>query len=125
MAQKNSLLNRNSRYVSGGETEASRTAIEWWERDVIPRAADDQVYVVDRKFEGRLNLIAAMFYGVDNESYWWVIAQFNNILDAHQEVKEGNIIYIPSIERVKAILNGATGGVPSTREVPTTILPIV
>lgn len=121
--EKNSLQRRKSRYVSGGLTETNDKAIEWWERTTFSAAEDDRPYVVDKKFAGRLDLIAALFLG--EPRMWWVIAQYNNVLDVFAEVREGSIIYIPSTERVEAILNGKTGGVPSKREVPISILPIV
>lgn len=123
MAEKNSVLVRTSRYVSGGETEVNQGALEWWERTTLTAAEDDTPYVIERKFEGRLDQVAALFLG--EPRLWWVLAQYNNVLDPHAEVVEGAVIQIPSTERVQAILSGKTGGVRSTREVPTSILPIV
>lgn len=124
MAEKNSVLVRGSRYVSGGTTEVNTNALEWWERTILSSNSDDTRYVVEQKFEGRLDWIAAMFY--NNESrYWWVIAQQNNILDPYSEVVTGTILYIPTLERVQAMLSGRTGGIDSKREVKTSILPIV
>jgi len=123
MAEKNSVEVVKSRYVSGGTTEVGEKALEWWERDVLTAAEDDGKYVVERKFAGRLDLIAALFLG--ESRYWWILAQYNSILDPFDEVIEGSTIYIPSQARVEAILNGKTGGVASTREVPISILPIV
>jgi hypothetical protein len=121
--QTNSTKVRYSRYVSGGTTEVGQNAIEWWERQTFTSNPDDQVYVVERRFANRLDLIAATF--LDEPRHWWVIAMLNNILDPYNEVTEGTIIYIPTRERVKTLLSGKLGGVTSTREVPTTIMPIV
>jgi len=123
MAETNSTLVRTSRYVSGGVTEVNASALEWWERTVFPVNDDDTSYVVEKKFEGRLDLITAVY--LSEPRYWWIVAQYNNILDPYTEVKEGVVIYIPSLERVKLILSGKIGGVSSTREVPLSILPIV
>lgn len=123
MAQKNSVLIKSSRYVSGGTTEVNANALEWWERVDIPTYLDDQAYVVEKKFAGRLDLITALYLG--EPRYWWVVAMYNNILDPNAECTEGSIIYIPPLERVKALLNGKTGGVASLRQVPISILPIV
>lgn len=123
MAEKNSTLVRNSRYVSGGTTEVNSRAIEWWERNVFTAFDDDQAYVVEKKFEGRLDLITAVFLG--EPRYWWVVAMYNNILDPNAELTEGAIIYIPSLEKVKSLLTGKLGGIASLREVPISILPIV
>ena len=123
MAETNSTLVRNSRYVSGGTTEVNAKALEWWERNVFTTFDDDQAYVVEKKFEGRLDLITAVFLG--EPRYWWVVAMYNNILDPHAELFEGAIIYIPALDKVKSLLTGKLGGVASQREVPLSILPIV
>lgn len=123
MAETNSTLVRASRYVSGGSTEVNLKALEWWERTVFPINNDDVSYVVEKRFEGRLDLITALY--LKEPRYWWVIAQYNNILDPNAEITEGVILYIPTLERVKAMMSGKIGGVPSTREVPLSILPIV
>jgi hypothetical protein len=124
MAETNSTLNRASRYVGGGTTEINQTAIEWWERDQFLSYPDDLTYVVEKKFVGRLDLIAAVYAG--EPRYWWAIAMLNNILDPANDVVEGLIIYIPTTERLKGIIGaGKIGGAQSTREVPISILPIV
>lgn len=123
MSELNSVLNKNSRYVSGGRTEVNPTALEWWERIPLPVNNDDTVYVVEKRFEGRLDQIAAVYLG--EPRYWWVIAQYNNILDPYSEISEGAILYIPKIEKVKALMSGKTGGYQSERQVPLSILPIV
>jgi hypothetical protein len=121
--ETNSTKIRYSRYVSGGSAEVGQKTIEWWDREYFTTNPDDQVYVVERRFANRLDLIAATF--LDEPRYWWVIAMYNNILDPHNEVTEGTIIYVPTRERVKTLLSGKLGGFPSTREVPPTIMPIV
>jgi hypothetical protein len=121
--EKNSVNRRKSRFASGGTTEVSDGRLEWWERNVFSSSPTDMVYVVERKFVGRIDQIAAVFLG--DGTLWWLLAQYNSILDPFSEIVEGAQIFIPSRERVSAMLEGRTGGVPSTREVPTTILPIV
>lgn len=122
--EKNSTRRRKTRYVAGGSTEINQHGLEWWERAILTSAPDDILYKVEKKFENRLDLIASIFLG--EPRYWWIIAQYNNVLDVSAEIKEGATIYIPSMARVDAILNtGKMGGVPSTREVPISILPIV
>ncbi len=122
--QKSSVQRRGSRYACGGVTEVTPTALEWWERTVFASAPDDTFYRVERKFEGRLDLIAALLLG--EPRHWWILAQYNNVLDPFAEIVEGAVLVVPSATRVQAILNGGrTGGVPSTREVRPSILPIV
>lgn len=121
--QKNSVFRRKSRYVSGGITETGDNRLEWWERKNFTSSVDDSLYTIDQRTAGRIDLIASMFLG--EPRLWWVIAQYNKILDPFAEIVAGAQIYIPSPERVDAMLNGKTGGVPSTREIPVSILPIV
>lgn len=123
MAEKNSVLLRQSRYVSGGVTEVNDFGLEWWERKTFTPSETDRIYVVEKKYEGRIDLIAAAF--LDEPRYWWIIAMYNNILDPYVEVREGVILQIPTAERAKSFVGGNTGGVRSTREVPPSILPIV
>lgn len=123
MAEKNSVYRSNSRYVAGGVTETNKIALEWWERNQLKLDVTDRIYIVEKKFAGRLDQISALFL---NESrYWWIIAMLNNILDPYSEVKEGIVLYIPTTDRVSSLMTGQVGGVDSTREVPTSILPIV
>lgn len=123
--EKNSTFLRNSRYTSGGTTEVNQFALEWWDRLVIKSDPSDTAYVVEKKFAGRIDLITATFLGEKNVGQWWVIAMLNNILDPYTEIYEGRVLYIPTRERMQSLLNGRTGGEPSTREVPLSILPIV
>jgi hypothetical protein len=121
--QTNSVFRRKGRYVSGGVTEVSDNRLEWWERNVYTSDDNDVLYTIDQRTMGRLDIIAAMFLG--ESRLWWVLAQYNKILDPFAEIVPGARIYIPSAERVEAMMSGKTGGVPSTREVPISILPIV
>jgi hypothetical protein len=123
MAETNSTKIRTSRYVSGGTTEVNSSALEWWERSVFLSNPDDSSYVVEKKFVGRLDLIAATFLG--EPRYWWVIAMLNNILDPVNEVTEGVLLYIPTVDRIKTIISTKYGGIASTREVLPSVLPIV
>lgn len=123
MAETNSTLVRNSRYVSGGVSEVGVNTIEWWERTAFTTSPDDTAYVVEKRFVGRLDLITTMFLG--EPRYWWLVAQYNAILDPYDEITEGRVLYIPTLDRVKLLMTGKTGGVPSTREVPLAILPVV
>lgn len=123
MSELNSVYRSSSRYVAGGTTETNKLALEWWERNQLKLDVTDRIYVVEKKFAGRLDQISALF--LNEPRYWWVIAMLNNILDPYSEVKEGVILYIPTTDRVASLMTGQVGGVDSTREVPTSILPIV
>jgi len=124
MAEKNSTLVKNSRYVAGGQTEVNDQRLEWWERTNFQLDDTDVQYTIDKRTEGRLDLIAQAFLG--NSHLWWVIAQYNAILDPHAEISLGRVLRIPTPARVQNMLNGKLGGYPSAREVPlTNITPIV
>lgn len=123
--EKNSVLVKGSRYVAGGSTEVNKVSLEWWERNVYVTDPTDFMYVVEQRFEGRLDLITAIYLGEQNIRYWWLVAMLNNILDPYTELKTGRVIRIPTKERLQNMLSGKMGGVPSTREIPISILPIV
>jgi len=118
-----SLDYMKSRYVSGGSTEVGGIGLEWWERAILTRDTSDTSYVVERRFEGRLDLISYMYLG--DSRLWWVIGLLNNIIDPSMEVVEGTILWIPAKDRVDSMLSSNTGGIPSTRETLPTIKEIV
>lgn len=114
---KDSTLNeKNGRYVLGGDTEVSTWALEWWEKKTLESDPSDMAYFVERKYEGRPDLLALTFYGDSN--LWWVIAQYNNILDPLVELVEGKLLFLPTPERLNFLRSDVNvGGVKSTREV--------
>jgi hypothetical protein len=123
MKNKNSLLLNTSRYVQGGVSETQNVRIEWWERSVFAKDPSDRVYVVEPIYEGRLDNISNAFYG--DPRYWWVLAQFNNILDPASEVVAGRALLIPTKDRLSLMLTGRQGGVASTRTEVPSIPPVI
>ena len=111
----NSTESKFSRYVGGGNTEVSKSRIEWWDRIVFDSDPSDIVYVVERHYENRLDLISTLFYG--ESRWWWVIAQFNNILNPVDEIVEGRVLTIPNKSRLQTMLLTKRGGIKSTRTV--------
>lgn len=93
-----SLDNKYSRYVQGGTTSTNRIGLDWWERRILPKDPTDIVYYVENKFERRIDLISDAFYG--DSRYWWVIAQFNDIIDPYSEITPGRMLVIPTKNRV-------------------------
>lgn len=115
---KNSTYNsKNGRYVLGGTAEVSSFALEWWSKTDLARDPSDLVYFMEKKYEGRPELLGYLFYG--DPGLWWVIAQYNTIIDPFNELVEGKMLLIPLKDRVQqAIFNSKAptiGGVPSTR----------
>lgn len=122
--ENNSVNLKKSRYVNGGTTEVSAFSLEWWERSYFESDSTDITYAVENAVAGKLDLIASAFY--DEPRLWWVIAQYNNILDIAEEVVPGRVLQIPSKERVMtSFINGALGGTKSQRESLQTITPII
>jgi hypothetical protein len=109
---KNSVYKAKSRYVMGGKTEVSPDKVEWWNKDFISADSTDVIYVLEKKFEGRPDLLAQAFY--DEPYLWWVICQFNAILDFNTEFVEGVILRIPTKNRVISLISAnKMGGIPS------------
>lgn len=105
---KNSTFNQNGRYVVGGTTEVSSTSIKWWEKRSLEKDSTDVFYTIEKKFEGRADLIAFAFYGDD--SLWWLVCQYNSILNPIDEIVEGIILRIPNPSRIQKYKNGTTTG---------------
>ena len=117
---KDSTLNeKNGRYVLGGDTEVSTFALEWWERKTLQKDPTDFAYYMELAYVGRPDLLANAFYGDSN--LWWLICQYNNIIDPQTELVEGKLLLMPDPTRLNAILRADTnvGGIVSTRETST------
>lgn len=123
MSNANSLYNKFSRYVGGGTSEQANGKIEWWERNEFPTSNTDIVYVVENFYEGRLDLISAVFY--NEPRWWWIIAQYNNILDPFGEIIAGRTLLIPSKDRIQLMISKKQGGINSTKQPVNTISPVV
>lgn len=114
---KNSVYNtKNGRYVLGGTTEVSTQVLEWWSKTTVTGDPTDLIYFMERKYEGRPDTLGYVFYG--DPGLWWIIAQFNNILDPFTELVEGRILIIPTLDRIKQayLQNAKVGGISSTRQ---------
>ena len=118
-----SVLDRRSRYVQGGLTEVGDTGLEWWDSYTFPTDPSDQMYIIEDKYNHRIDLIANAFY--DDWSLWWFIAQYNNILDPYREIRTGAVLYIPDLSRIQLLMNQTTGGTASTRQDQNLLPPVV
>jgi hypothetical protein len=123
MSNQNSLYNKYSRYVGGGTSETADNRIEWWERTVLKSDVSDVQYAVENIYEGRLDLIASVFY--NEPRYWWIVAQLNNIIDPISEVVPGRVLRMPTKERLQLLLSTKKGGKDSQRLPISTISPII
>lgn len=106
---------RTGRYVIGGTTEVSSWAIEMWDPKTLPLDPSDLLYVVEKRYENKPRKLGLLFYG--DENLWWVICQYNLVINPTVELKAGTLLRIPIKERImSALQQGAQiGGIPSTR----------
>lgn len=123
MNNSNSLYNKYSRYVAGGTSEEANGKIEWWERTVFQSDSTDIIYAVENFYENRLDLIASVFY--NEPRYWWIIAQYNNVLDPFSEITAGRVLRIPAKDRLSLMLSTRQGGTRSVKQPINTISPII
>lgn len=119
----NSLYNKYSRYVGGGESETANGFLEWWERSVFEKEDSDTFYRVETFYVNRLDLIAALFYG--EPRWWWIIAQYNSILDPFSEITEGMTLRIPAKSRLSLMVATRQGGSKSRKKPVETISPLI
>ena len=113
---KNSTRNtKNGRYTLGGTTEVSSFAIEWWNMRKMRKDPSDILYIIEKQYEYRMDMLGLLFYG--DVGLWWVIAQYNGILDPFTELVEGKLIMVPLKERVESeLFKGIkAGGITSNR----------
>lgn len=113
----------NSRYVQGGTTEEGSIGLEWWNRFNFPEDISDIQYVIESNVSRRPDLISYLFY--NDVNLWWFIAQYNNILDPFMEMVAGNILYIPTKERMQLMLIQKPGSIPSTRKSEAILAPVI
>lgn len=119
-----STYSKNSRYTNGGTSEVDGKFLEWWDRKVFRHDNTDLFYTLERQYVGRPDKLASVFY--NDSSVWWLILQYNNILDINEEFVTGAVLRLPTKDRLqKDFLNGKSGGVPSTKIVKAGITPIV
>ena len=107
----------------GGTSEREENRIGWWERKEFQQNTNDTLIVLTGRHVGRPDLIAYDFLG--DSKLWWLIAQYNGIIDPYEEFVEGKYLRIPP-QSMLSLLNGKVGGVESQREITTIFIqPIV
>lgn len=107
---------KNGRYTRGGTVEVSAKFAEWWNKRDVPKDPSDVLYVMEAKYEGRPDLLAYTFYG--DVGLWWIICQYNGILDPQTELVAGKQLLIPIQSKVDTYYKvepSAVGGAPTTR----------
>lgn len=58
----------------------------------------DTFITINKHLERRPDLISAKAYGLPD--LWWVIYEFNEIRDPYTQLKQGQILRIPELQRV-------------------------
>lgn len=76
------------------DPETKKIYHENWIQKFIDESADDQFFTVTKAEEGRLDIIAAQFYGTAR--FWWIIALANYIIDPF-DCKVGTVLRVPPI----------------------------
>lgn len=74
-----------------------------WEAIEFPESTGDVAHTVRRSDVGRLDLLAARYYGTRMSGLWWIIAHVNDIDDPFA-IEPGDTIRIPSKTLVNAII---------------------
>lgn len=113
MAKRNSVQNRESRYVQGGDTDTYENRLGWWERDLETFQEDttDIFMKISPQFDKRPDKLAFQMYG--RATLQWLVLQYNSIVDINEEFVAGKVIRLPDPSRATfAFLNKRVGGVP-------------
>ena len=90
----------NSRYTNGIVTtnRSNKPFIVLRKSLQLKEDSTDTMILVTQEFEKRPDLLSFNIYGVSE--LWWVIYEFNNIRDPFFDLKAGQILRIPALERV-------------------------
>lgn len=98
---------RSSRYIDR-ELEKNREGKEFLvlRQPLNLEPAEGDIYVtINQELLQRPDLIAYRAYG--DRELWWVIYEFNNISDPLFELKLGQIIRLPELQRVQEALSSS------------------
>lgn len=75
-----------------------------WRPAVIPVAAEDQTHRIAPGEEGRLDVIAAQYYG--DGALFWILAIANKIRFVQRDAALGVRIRIPALGTVRQLIDG-------------------
>lgn len=99
MSETNSTNSKYSRYVHGGETGVSKDLkLKWWERYIIPKDNNDLLIEILPRFNKRPERLAYELYG--KSELYWIILQYNTIVDINIEFTTGKFFKVPHPDRV-------------------------
>lgn len=78
---------------------------EWalWVSDpAIRKTQDFQVHIVRDSDIGRLDALSTLYYGTP--SYWWFIADANDLIDTFSGMSVGQVLRIPGRKVIEAFI---------------------
>jgi hypothetical protein len=97
---KTSLAKRQSRMLNGGDTEIKGDKLGWWERENFEKnITTDIPFIIPEIYDRRPDLLSYRVY--QTPRLFWLILQYNNIVDVEEEFRTGQQIILPS--RVRAL----------------------
>lgn len=100
---KTSLAKRNSRMLNGGTTETKGDKLGWWERRELRKDTSSDIRItIPEIFSERPDLLAFRIYR--RPDLFWLILQYNNIVDIEEEFVAGKEIILPSVDRTLSSL---------------------
>lgn len=106
---KRSVDDKRSRYTQGGLTDTYPTRLGWWSRyPMIRDSITDYEYTIPNKYHLNPHAMAYDFYG--SADYFFIILQYNNILDVNEEFIAGKMLILPTRSRIVEFLGKRTGG---------------
>lgn len=95
----------NTRYTNGiiATNRSSKDFLVLRKPLNLEESSTDTFIVVTQQYEKRPDLVANQVYG--KSELWWAIYEFNNIKDPFFDLRAGQILRIPSVERVLEAIN--------------------
>lgn len=98
---KSSLAKKRSRMLNGGETEQKGNKLGWWERKSFKKNISSDIRItIPELMDKRPDLLAYAIYR--NSGLFWLILQYNNIVDIEEEFRAGKEIIVPSRSRTES-----------------------
>ena len=102
------MISVNSRYIDTKLIKFSGDYTYWglWKRVSELRDSEKSFKFKEHRVKsyevGCLDILAERYF--NNERLWWIIAAFNNFIDPVQDMIQGQIIKIPSVQFVMLFL---------------------
>lgn len=102
---KNSLSKKYTRMLNGGETEIKGNKLGWWERKPFEKnISTDYIVTIPEIYDKRPDLMAYQVYG--KPELFWLVLQYNDIVDIEEEFVSGKEIILPSrIRTLSGLVN--------------------